>query len=119
MNNSGKISASVTPTVELSGSINGIVRTFIENNYKNLINLPSINGVTLIDDVSIEQLGISSVVTKDYVKEFPNLGNSKNIYIAQKENKVYRWDEANLKYYIIGSDYNDIKVINGGKASDA
>lgn len=49
--------------------------------------------------------------------EFPNIGNENNIYIDTNKNQPYRWDNENLKYYKVGSDYNDIKIINGGNAS--
>lgn len=50
------------------------------------------------------------------ISEFPPLGNELCLYIAQEENKMYRWDDTDIKYYCVGSDYNDIKIINGGSA---
>lgn len=49
--------------------------------------------------------------------EFPNVGNIYTMYIATDENKSYRWDDENLKYYCVGSDYQDIKIIDGGNAN--
>ncbi len=49
--------------------------------------------------------------------EFPNIGNPAVEYIDKTANRTYRWDEENMKYYCIGSDYNEIKVINGGDAN--
>lgn len=49
---------------------------------------------------------------------FPITGSANTIYIDTTSNKTYRWDDVNLKYYVIGSDYNDIKTINGGSAVD-
>lgn len=45
---------------------------------------------------------------------FPNIGVTHTIYVDLNANKLYRWDENNLTYYIVGSDYNDIDIINGG-----
>lgn len=53
------------------------------------------------------------VVSKETYLKFPTVGNSKSIYIDTTENKIYRWDDTALKYYTVGSDYNDIKIING------
>lgn len=49
-------------------------------------------------------------------QEFPSVGNELCLYIAENENKLYRWDDTTIKYYCVGSDYNDIKIINGGGA---
>lgn len=111
------LNASISSEVELSATINGIIKTIIEDNYNNLKNLPSINNIVIKGNLELNELGISEVIFKEYSTQFPNIGSNKNIYIAEKENKTYRWDENNLKYYIIGSDYNDIKVINGGNAN--
>jgi hypothetical protein len=50
--------------------------------------------------------------------EFPNVGNSAVVYLDRAANKAYRWDENNLKYYCVGSNYEDIKIINGGTANE-
>ena len=36
------------------------------------------------------------------------------IYIDKETNRSYRWDDDDTKYYCIGSDWQDIKMINGG-----
>lgn len=45
--------------------------------------------------------------------EFPSIGKENMIYVARDENKTYRFDEDSLTYYCIGSDYNEIEVIQG------
>lgn len=50
------------------------------------------------------------------IYEFPNRGNEGVLYTDTTENKAYRWDELAKKYYCVGSDYNQIKIIDGGKA---
>lgn len=53
------------------------------------------------------------VITADSYLEFPTLGDAECIYIDKVNNRVYRWDNANLKYYVIGSDYSEIEIIDG------
>lgn len=48
--------------------------------------------------------------------EFPSIGDSKILYIDAAANKSYRWDDENLKYFVVGSDYEQIKIIDGGNA---
>lgn len=48
---------------------------------------------------------------------FPNIGQANTIYVDDKNNKAYRYDPDDKTYYVIGSNYEDIKIINanGGK----
>lgn len=43
---------------------------------------------------------------------FPNVGRPATIYIDKKNNKTYRYDTKNGHYYIVGSDYEEIAIIN-------
>ena len=63
------------------------------------------------------ELNKSTIITEDTIYSFPTVGNEAFIYIASKENKTYRWDDDNSKYYCIGSDYNEIKIINCGDST--
>lgn len=54
------------------------------------------------------------VITKNTYLEFPSVGKESAIYVDKTENQFYRWDSENLTYKKMGSDYHDIKVINGG-----
>lgn len=45
---------------------------------------------------------------------FPNIGDIKNIYVDTTMDLIYRWNDRQLKYYMLGRDYNDIKIIDGG-----
>ncbi|MEF9983686.1 MAG: hypothetical protein RR806_03110 [Oscillospiraceae bacterium] len=58
------------------------------------------------------------IIQYDNIYQFPNLGNKSKLYIDKSSNKSYRWNDTDSKYYIIGSDYTDIKIINGGTAND-
>lgn len=57
------------------------------------------------------------VIMKDTIYEFPAVGDESCIYISKENNKTYRWSDADIKYYCVGSDYGDIKTINGGSSS--
>ena len=48
--------------------------------------------------------------------DFPNVGVANVGYVATEENRIYRFDTTDGHYYCIGSDINDIKVIDGGNA---
>lgn len=54
----------------------------------------------------------SSIVLKDTYLQFPSVGNENMIYIDTTENAIYRFSESELKYYLIASDWNNIKLIN-------
>lgn len=60
----------------------------------------------------------SSVFTANSIYDFPAIGDDTKIYISTLANKSYRWDNADLKYYCVGSDYNDINTINGGSSTE-
>ena len=61
----------------------------------------------------------TSEVVSQYqsIYEFPNIGNENQIYIDTSTNQIYRWDDNLIKYYCIGSDYNNIDIISGGSSS--
>ena len=54
-----------------------------------------------------------SVLEYDSSLLFPSIGKINTIYVDKTGNKSYRWDDTELKYYIIGSNYEDIELING------
>lgn len=68
--------------------------------------------------------GDVSIIEKDSFVEFPNVGNSNNLYIDTSKNTLYRWDSTGLRYYMIGSGVDntidtlleEVELINGGKA---
>lgn len=53
------------------------------------------------------------IVQKDSLLDFPVIGQNSAVYIDKTAGKIYRWDSSELKYYIVGSDYNQIELING------
>lgn len=50
------------------------------------------------------------------IYEFPNVGQVGILYIDTSENRMYRWDDTDLKYYCVGSDWSQINCISGGNA---
>ena len=44
--------------------------------------------------------------------QFPTIGKVNTIYIDVSSNKIYRWDDNNIKYYPL-NDYENIELING------
>ncbi len=59
----------------------------------------------------------SHIYSYNSIYEFPNRGTENSLYIVKSENKSYRWDESAKRYYCVGSDYKEIKIVNGGKAN--
>lgn len=50
------------------------------------------------------------------IGEFPNVGSDNLIYIDTSSNTPYRFDSSTLTYIRLGSDWNDIEIIDGGNA---
>lgn len=65
--------------------------------------------------------GKTSLVAKPSILEFPNLGNSQNLYLDTTNNTIYRWDSSLKKYYLVGSSlentFESIDIIYGGSAN--
>lgn len=53
-----------------------------------------------------------SIVQADSFSHFPLIGKENAVYIDQGTNSLYRWNDEKLEYYCIGTDYNDINLIN-------
>ena len=59
----------------------------------------------------------SIIIQKNSYLEFPNIGNSNNLYLDITNQVIYRWDNTELKYYKASQDFNDITIISGGNAN--
>lgn len=92
-----------------------------QDTLKSGVNIKTINGQSILGEGNIEIGGATgtdgSVVSADTHYEFPNVGSVNKIYIATKENKTYRFNPSSLIYEVIGSDIQDIEVIDGGDAN--
>lgn len=53
-----------------------------------------------------------TLVFSTYI-EFPVSGNENTLYIDESANKTYRYSAESGSYYVVGSNYEDIKIING------
>ena len=91
-----------------------------DGDYNRLTNKPSINGHELIGDKNSSQLNLlgefHSYVTYLEFPVVPNSGWESDIFLDTTNNKIYRWDTTDMKYFCIGSNYDDIEIINGGSA---
>lgn len=58
-----------------------------------------------------------SCKTYNSIYEFPNIGDTGVFYVDKSVNKTYRWDSDDLKYFCVGSDYEQVNCINGGNAN--
>lgn len=45
--------------------------------------------------------------------EFPSIGKENMIYVAKDEHKMYIFNTATLAYEVVGSNYNEIEIIQG------
>lgn len=53
-----------------------------------------------------------SVLEFDSSLLFPTIGKQNTIYIDRQQDKTYRWDNEQLKYYPL-NDYENIELIDG------
>lgn len=60
----------------------------------------------------------ASILRFPSLSAFPSVGSAKFLYVAQDTFKLYLWEEDLIKYTCIGSNYENINVINGGDASE-
>lgn len=58
--------------------------------------------------------GDSHIFTANSHLEFPPVGDVRTLYISSGDNRSYRFDENSLKYICVGSDYEEITIIDGG-----
>jgi hypothetical protein len=79
------------------------------------------DGVTAWND--LPYVGEDNVVNADTHYDFPSVGRENVIYKAESERLLYQWNEADLKYEVVGEaeisgDLADINMINGDDADD-
>lgn len=113
----GEIEGRISGTAEIDAELNNGVAVVVQNDYNALKNLPKINKVELKGNLTSESLGIGELIFKDNYYLFPNVGNSRNLYIDVAESVIYRWDDVDLKYYVVANNSLEIDGIYGGNAS--
>lgn len=79
-----------------------------------------LSGLTQYDDAikeyinqTIADMSKVKIVKCTAFSQFPTTGDDNTIYIDTTEHKIYSWSLTARKYSVVGSDYNDITVING------
>lgn len=91
-----------------------------EGDYNKLTNLPSINNIILQGNKNSFELNLlGSLHNYETYLNFPTIpeANIQNdIFVDTTENAIYRWDNVEMKYFCIGSNYQNIEIINGGEA---
>lgn len=60
---------------------------------------------------------LSTVVPQKTYLEFPTTGDPNSLYLDMTANEIYRWDDENIKYFRVGTDYHNIEVISGGNST--
>lgn len=68
--------------------------------------------------VEINTIGTGAIIPVDTRALLPSVGNTSSGYYIRDEKALYAWDDKKLKYYCIGRDYENIKIINGGDANE-
>lgn len=88
--------------------VNGRVSAYSKRISGNIGNNGAVNGdVQKAENIYVKETEFNNRY------EFPSIGKDNIIYVAKDENKTYRFNEDSLTYYCIGSDYNEIEVIQG------
>lgn len=88
----------------------------LEDSWRKVADIRDIEALNeRIDQISGGGGGAVQVESKT---NLPNVGSEGTVYFVKDENATYRWDDAGLKYYCTGRDYEEIKVINGGNAEE-
>ena len=88
--------------------VNGKVSAYSKRISGNIGNNGTVNGdIQKAENIYVKETEFNNRY------EFPSIGKDNIIYVAKDENKIYRFNEDSLTYYCIGSDYNEIEVIQG------
>ena len=74
------------------------------------------NGFIGTEQEWLDSLKVSSE-SYDSIYNFPNIGNKDVFYVDVSENRIYRWDETDVKYFCVGADWKNISIIEGGNAN--
>lgn len=64
-------------------------------------------------DREIKKYADEKIIQEDTYLKFPTVGDPHTVYMDTTKKAIYRWDENDLKYYIIVDNYENIDVIDG------
>ena len=56
-----------------------------------------------------------SVINKTSSAAFPETGSESCLYVDMSENKVYRWDNELNTYIVVGTNYDNMNIVDGGE----
>lgn len=79
--------------------------------YENLIDITLLEEYTKYINDKISQSN-DCVLEFESSLSFPTIGKTNTIYIDKQNDKSYRWDNDDLKYYSL-NDYDNIEIIDG------
>ena len=65
-------------------------------------------------DLKADAMIIETVKQYTSYLEFPVLGNEATLYIDKTAERSYRWDVDKQKYYCVGTNYEEIEILDGG-----
>lgn len=73
----------------------------------------SVGGKSIIGNVNkAENIYVKEIEFNNRY-EFPSIGKENMIYVARDEHKMYIFNTATLAYEVVGSNYNEIEIIQG------
>ena len=111
-NLSNKVDTIETNINSLSIKLEGKQDTLISGT-----NIKTINGESILGSGNISISGGSGdahVVQVNTASELPNISKDKNtVYFVRDEEATYMFDEVRNSYVCVGTNFNNIKIING------
>ena len=67
------------------------------------------------NEITNKPSGLGVVEFENYF-QFPDPGNEQTLYVALDENRIYRYVASSRIYKVVGSDWNEIDIIDCGGA---
>lgn len=74
-------------------------------------------GLQTIVDETIKYIDREKILPFPSRFEFPATGKENTLYIDMSTDQLYRWDDDEVKYFIVGFDPRDIAMIDGGNSN--
>ena len=119
MGNRIDIQAVISSIGQVRANLSNGIEYKSHNDYNVLENKPSINGVELVGDLSLSDLGIKDVneLFKFYptIYDFPVVGEDNYFYIDQSTGDVFLWGIVGDYFTSVGVANDD--EINGGDST--
>lgn len=74
-----------------------------------------IKGLSVLVGELLSKIGeTGKVQSYNNFLSFPTAGRENILYIDELHNEIYRWDDTSVKYYCVGTNYENIEIISGG-----